>query len=83
MFWGDSLKSLIEKFYEKKRGDFIARFEKVSPKTAAFIRECKTEKEVELFLKQDPEFLAEFRERLHKEGKGSLVDGLFEIDLGL
>lgn len=83
MFLGGSMKSLIEKFHERKRDDFIQRFEKVNPKAAAFIRECRTEKEVELFLKQDSKFLDEFRERLHKEGKGSLVDGLFGIDLGL
>lgn len=83
MFWGGGMKSLIEKFHEKKRDDFIQRFEKQNPLVAEYLRECKTEKEVELFLKKDGKFLDEFRERLNKAGKMKLVDGLFAIDLGL
>lgn len=83
MFWGGSMKSLVEKFYETKREDFIARFEKVSPEHAACVRECKSEKEVELFLKGDSKFLQEFRERLSKEGKSRALDFVFSKDLGI
>ncbi|WP_312593872.1 hypothetical protein [Stutzerimonas nitrititolerans] len=77
------MKSLIERFHEKKREEFIRRFEMVEPEKAAYIRECKNEKEVELYLTGDQEFLKQFRERLHKAGKHDLVDGLFAGDLGL
>jgi hypothetical protein len=80
---GCNLKSLIERFHEKKREEFIRRFEMVEPEKAAFIRECLNEKEVELYLTSDPDFLKLFRERLHKAGKHDLVDGLFAGDLGL
>lgn len=80
---GTNLKSLIERFHEKKREEFIRRFEMVEPEKAAYIRECKNEKEVELYLTGDKEFLKQFRERLSKAGKHDLVDGLFAGDLGL
>lgn len=83
IYWGGAMKSLIEQFHDKKREDFIKRFEQINPDKAALLRECQSEKEVELLLKEDSEFIQKFRARLFEQGKHALVDKLFSKDLGL
>lgn len=83
MVFGGNVKSLIESFHEKKREEFMRRFELIRPQQAKVLRECLSDKEVERFLKKDPDFMLELRKRLTEKGDSESLDYLFGADLGL